>query len=242
MFPRVLWSVLVGVALWSPAVWADDKEWLIVPGKSVGKISLGMPQSEVFRLLGAPQMQNDFDTTKDRQPTYLSDKREGKKPDGEGVTQNDWTTPRPVPRRPSSGSDQDKFLCDFITVYTREEKVMQIEVRVPRFRTADGLSTTSKEGEWHRRFSGIEEFQCKYHHPSSGGIPASKHFFAFADDVKEGIAWSCDGWGNAFPEVTLEPDDPVYSVVIHAPGERVLPDPDGGSRFIWKENPDSHVH
>jgi len=55
--------------------------------------------------------------------------------------------------------------------------------------------------------------------------------------VDEGIAWRYGAMGNLAPD-----PDPAYAgdtetLIVHAPGKPLLPDPDGGSRFIWKDDP-----
>jgi hypothetical protein len=43
------------------------------------------------------------------------------------------------------------------------------------------------------------------------------------------------GFGNLSPDP--DPKDALEIVIIHAPGTPLLEDPDGGSRFIWKDWP-----
>ncbi len=224
-FLLVVWLAVAG------SVGAVDDPWLIVPGKSVGKIAPGMEQSEVFRLLGSPSMQNDFEET-DRHAFYYGTKdKEGDVPVPKGVTGTDWTTPRPVPGK----EDGAEYFCDFVTVSLRDRKVVRIEVSTRRFHDAHGLSTGNTGEEWRKQYPHTERWGCKYHHPSAGGLPASKHLMAYEDAVAEGIGWRSGGWGNLAPE--LDWDGAVETVIIHAPGEKLLPDPDGGSRFVWKDNP-----
>ena len=156
----VIWLAVAG------NVCAEDDTWLIVPGKSVGKIAIGMEQSEVFKLLGTPTMQNNFAET-NRRASYLVDRR-GEVPIPKGLTQSDWTTPLPVPGK----DDAVGYLCDFVTVYVLDKKVVQIEVRVRRFHDAHGLSSASTAVEWRRQYAPTDNFYCECHHPSAEGIPA----------------------------------------------------------------------
>ena len=68
-------ALILWFALLLPAR-ADDHAWLIVPGKSIGQISIGMTQAEVCKLPGTPTMQNDFEET-DRSLVYLGQRRGG---------------------------------------------------------------------------------------------------------------------------------------------------------------------
>ena len=225
---RHIFLLLFVILLVLPEAKADD-EWLIVPGKSVGKISLGMEAREVFRLLGAPHMQNDFEVSDRNAVYYGKGSPTGKVPVAEGVTQSDWVTPKPIPK------ESEDFMCDFVTVYVRDRTVVQIELRAPRFHTKDELSVRSSGKQWRAKFPGGETFHCNYSHPTAGGIPGHKHVVGFEDDVKAGIGWRCGVFGDLAPDV--DEDGELETIIIHPPGERLLADPDGGSRFVWKDNP-----
>ena len=177
-------------------------------------------------------MQNDCEAMR-RQGTYRDGKREVPIP--HGVTENDWITRRPVPVEAHHGDAANVYLCDFVTVYVHDGKVVQIEVRVARFHTTDNLSLATTGANWRKRFPHTEIFSCKYLQPSVGGIPAPKHFLAFEDAVQDGIGWRTSGFGGLEPDD--DPDGAVDTIIVHAPGEKLLPDPDGGSRFLWKEYP-----
>ena len=208
----------------------EDSAWLIVPGRSVGKVSLGMDQAEVFRLLGAPGMQNDFEAT-DRRANFLGQGRAGEVPVVKGVTQSDWVTPLPLPGK----HDQAGYFCDFLTVYVRDDKVVEVEVRSSRFHDAHGLSSAKTAVKWREQYGHGETLYCKCPHPSAGGIPATKRFLFYEDAAGAGVALRCACFGNLAPDP--DPDGELDTIIVHAPGEKVLVDPDGGCRFVWKEYP-----
>ena len=232
MAARSCFLLLAALFVLLPRLRADDA-WLIVPGKGIGKISLGMPQSEVCKLLGTPNMQNDFEMT-NRHASYLKGGN-GNVPVAAGVTQSDWTTLRPAFPAEEDGSGAEAFMCDFVTVYVRDAKVVQIEVRSPRFHLAGGLSTTRSSTDWQKQFPDTVQTLCRYDHPSAGGYPGTKHFVDFEDAVPAGLAWRYGWFGDAAPDG--DPADPIETVIIHAPGAKLLVDPDGGSRFVWKDFP-----
>ncbi len=88
----------------------------IVPGQSIGKISLGMRHSTVIRLLGVPQQAR----------TLRSSRIPGPHPAGDYEI-DAWMKSTTV-------------LGPVLTVTLRNDRVVQIETSSPRFTTADGLS------------------------------------------------------------------------------------------------------
>lgn len=57
----------------------------------------------------------------------------------------------------------------------------------------------------------------------------------YEDAAKSGIAWRYGEMGNLAADP--DPADPLELIIVHAPGQPLIIDPDGGSRFIWKDNP-----
>jgi hypothetical protein len=198
-------------------------DWLIVPGQRIGEISIGMERAEVLRLLGAPEREDDLEyLTRDNPPQDQF----------KDTLRDDWITPLPISPRPEEVPGY--FMADFVTIYFKGRRVIQIEVRAPRFKTGDGLSSASTAGEWRKHFPDYQETFRRFLHPSTGGIPAAKHFTALDDALKAGIAWRFASMGNLAPE----PDPAFVEIVaVHASGTPIMVDPDGGSRFIWKDNP-----
>lgn len=203
---------------------ATDTDWRIIAGQRIGRISIGMERAAVLRLLGAPEREDDLE--------YLAANDGGGAP-FKNTLRDDWITPVPISGRPAELGGV--FMANFVTVYFTDRRVAQIEVRLPRFKTADGLSSASTGIEWQKRFPHYKESFHKFPHTSAGGFPATKRFIDFDDDVEDGIAWRKAAMGDLAPDPSAE--ERVETVAVHAPGKPMIIDPDGGSRFIWKEHP-----
>jgi hypothetical protein len=207
-----------------------------VPGERIGEVRVGMAYAEVIKALGTPFHEEDLgkaqrtgfvrahDTPPDTSLPKLT-----------GILQDDWITPLPVSLNPDS--EDPIFMCNFVTVYTdmHDGKVVQIEIRAPRFKIAEGCSSSSTALDLRKHYSHYQTTSCRYVHPSSGGLPAAKHFIILEDAVAAGIAWRYGAMGDLSPD--LDSGVPLETVIVHAPGKTALLDPDGGSRFIWKVAP-----
>ena len=212
----------------------NKNTWTIVPGKSIGQISLGMEHAEVLRLLGAPHRQDDLEYT----PDSNGNSDVAPNIQFKATLRDDWITPVPIPISADGSAAPEQnafFMANFVTVYLRERRVVQIEVRVPRFRTATGLSIANTALEWRQPFPHFTVTNQRFHHTSAGGWPAVKHPITFEDAIDAGIAWRYGAFGDLAPET--DPSQTVDVITVHAPGKPMLIDPDGGSRFIWKDAP-----
>jgi len=203
-----------------PLSFAADEDSLIVPGRGVGKITLGMEHNALIKLLGTPTREDD-----------LEDRNENA--EMKDLLRDDWVVSLPVPDEANSPSG--RFMADFVTVYSRDRKVVQIEVRGKRFKTQSGLSIISTGLEWKKAFPGSTFVHHQFHHASAGGWPAPK-IMADDDDAKAaGIAWRLIAMGSASPDT--DPAEPVDVIMVHAPNVPLIVDPDAQSRFIWKDDP-----
>jgi hypothetical protein len=225
-------SVVAFVLLGFLSVGSARADWKIVPGKRIGEIQIGMAHADVIRLLGAPDLEEDLGET-DRS----GELRPGGEPTPKlnGILRDDWITPLAVSLNPDT--DDPIFMCNFVTVYIslKDRRVVQIEVRAPRFKTVFGSSSESSALELRKQYPRYQTTFCVYHHPSSGGIPANKHFIIFEDAVGDGIAWRYGAMGDLAPDP--DPADELETIIVHASRKPALLDPDGGSRFIWKDAP-----
>lgn len=207
-------------------------DWKIIPGERIGEVKIGMDHTDVIRLLGTPDHEEDLGET-DRSGEI----RPGgeRTPKLDGILRDDWVTPLPVSLNPDS--DDPMFMCTFVTVYIslKDRCVVQIEECAPRFKTAEGYSSESSALDLRKHYPRYQTTLCQYHHRSYGGIPATKHFIIFEDAVEDGIAWRYGAMGNLAP--TPDPTDALETIIVHAASEPALLDPDGGSRFIWKDAP-----
>ncbi|HWB61063.1 MAG TPA: hypothetical protein VG733_16400, partial [Chthoniobacteraceae bacterium] len=127
------------------------------------------------------------------------------------------------------------IMASFVSIYFRDFRVVQIEVSGARFKTTDGLSVKNTATQWEKHFPKFEQSFHKFAHQSADGVPATKIFENYEDDVATGIAWYYGGMGDLAPDP--DPDGSVTAVVVHKPGEPVIIDPDGGGRYIYKERP-----
>ncbi len=208
---------------------AADNDWRIVPGKRIGRIAIGMERAQVLRLLGAPNREDDLDYLNDngQKLEYLNEKREG---EYAGILRDDWTQPLPL----TKGEDASRTMADFVSVYFRNLRVVQIDEDVPRFKTTDGLSCINTGIQWRKRCPKYAESFHKFYHQSQYGWPAAKIFTDYDDVVSDGVAWYFSVMGDLAPDP--DPHSSV-AVVVHEPGKPVIIDPDGGGRYIYKVRP-----
>ena len=230
---RVLLLVLVGTVLGSRTeLRADDAT--LVPGERAGGVTVGMERAQVMRLLGTPYQEVDLETT----AAELMRITEGHplhgdvpKQDFTGIIRDDWITPLPLPKE--DGSVQ--YMADFLVVYFKERRVIQIEIRGKGFHLANGLSTHSTAQELMALFPKAGATTWLFHHPSSGGWPAPKRIMTFQDAQEQGLAWEYGAMGGLFPDP--DPKGELDTPIVHRPGLPVLIDPDANSRFVWKDAP-----
>ena len=182
--------ILVDVLLQASA----SGDWLIVPGKRIGKVTIGMEQADVIGVLGVPHHQEDLEETQRNGSLMRSDTHHSPMPVLKGVLQNDWITPLALAK--DLEEHRPLFMHDFVTVYIRNSRAVQIEVRSSRFKTVDGVSTAASAAKLRKHYPRYKETVCRYRHPSSGGIPAANHFVIYEDAVSDGIAWRYGGFGN----------------------------------------------
>jgi len=177
----------------------------------------------VLRLLGAPHREDDLGYVADSDhPNAYPD-----------IIRDDWIVPVPISKHPEGG--EGVFFADFFSVYSRGRLVVQVEVRGVRYKTKDGLARASTGAQWRKHFPDFETTFHHFRHPSEGGWPAAKHNVLYLDATKAGIAWRFGAMGDLAPDPS--PEGWVEAVAVHAPGTPVIVDPDGGSRFIWKDAP-----
>ncbi|MGB8353593.1 MAG: hypothetical protein WCD79_06885 [Chthoniobacteraceae bacterium] len=207
--------------------------WAIVPGVSIGQVRIGMEHSDVLRLLGTPTLQEDLGAGKPKGAIHIKSEYTGLAPQ-KGVIRDDWIKPLPVPKEDGGVA----FMSDFVTVYFQNRKVVQIEERVARFKTAEGLSVGSTANDFRKKYPNYQATEVHYRHPSDDGWPAYKHTITFEDAVKQGIAWRYGVMANMGADT--DPAYPLETVIVHAPNGLMIFDPDGGARFIWKDAPVRH--
>jgi hypothetical protein len=179
--------------------------WLIVPGQRIGKVKIGMPRQTVQQLLGTP-----------RSSAHLQD----------GALLERWAS-----SKPSEKSLELFYLADFVTVYYRDGRVVQIDASSPSFKLVNGLSTLNSANDFAGIYptSSVWEKKLTYLHKDDGGIPATKHFVCYDDATEKGIAWRYGWWGNLAPDG--DPASPLEMISVHVPSTPALIDPDGADQF-----------
>ena len=184
----------------------------IVPGQQIGNALLAATRERIHEVLGEPHETVRLDT---------------------GIVREDWLSKDIAPK--SYVEAGLYFKHDFLTVYFRDDHVIQIEVSSATFKTPEGLCTASGAGKFRERYSDFTRIHPPhFRNPDPGGCPAPKHFVAYEDAVSAGVAWRFGAWGGLAPE-----PDPrrLEIVIVHRRGEPVFVDPDGGTRLVWKLPP-----
>lgn len=180
--------------------------WGVTPGKRLGQVTLGMKRQAVHALLGAPR---NHERT------------------AHGVRIERWSG-----GKPSAKSARLNFLADFLTVYYRDDRVVQVDASSPAFKLQNGMSTRNSAQNFQKRYhaSAFRPTDRRYLHDAPDGIPATKHFVHYEDAVHQGFALQYGWWGNLAPDG--DPKVPLEALSVHLPGRTVLLDPNGADRFI----------
>jgi hypothetical protein len=95
----------------------------------------------------------------------------------------------------------------------RGGQVVQVKVTSASFNTPEGLTTRSPLAEVQKQYAKLRKSR-HFVHGSGGGL------IDYYDDVRRGIAFE-------FTSVASEtPDFKPYAIVVHRPGQRVIPEND----------------
>ncbi len=170
------------------AAHAQAPRFLVVPGKSVGTVKLGATRAQLRQLLGKPS------ETAARQ--YPRDTWLGAK----------------LPERLRSMSARERA---FLTVVYQNGRAAQIEFNDPRYQTRDGLSISSKIGDFRKKRAPLKKTVLAYTEGGGGFVDY------YLDSVRSGIAFEA-GTQDTYTE-TYTPN----SIRIHFPGRPVIVDPGG---------------
>ena len=203
---KLFWPLLLAVLLLAPAAFAGD--FFIVPGQRIGTVTLGMDRASVHTLLHAPSTTHQ----------------------AHGLILDTWLSQGLLTTDPNGYGGLKR---DYLTVFFRNNHVVQIEVSAAKFKTANGLSTRSSAHAFDKQYP---HFQEPHKQPDgnpyvwdnsdpSASSPAAKHFIAYGDAVREGIAWKYGAWGDLAPDP--DPSE-MESVIVHLLGQTVLLNPNDG--------------
>ncbi len=205
---KLIWPLLLAVLLFAPAAFAGD--FLIVPGQRIGTVTLGMDRASVHTLLHAPSTTHQ----------------------AHGMVLDTWLSHGPA----ASPDARYSLKHDYLTVFFRNNHAVQMEISAMKFKTANGLSTRSSARAFDKQYP---HFQEPHKQPDgnpyvwdnsdpSASSPAAKHFIAYGDAVREGIAWKYGAWGGLAPDP--DPSE-MESVIVHLPGQTVLLNPNDGRPY-----------
>jgi hypothetical protein len=100
-----------------------------------------------------------------------------------------------------------------VRIVYRDGQVAQVKVTSTRFNTPEGLTTESPLAKVQKHYTKLSRSR-HFVHGSGGGL------IDYYDDVQRGIAFE-------FTSVASEtPDFKPYAIVVHRPGQRVIPEND----------------
>lgn len=219
---QVLWPLfgllLFGLLLFGllPASAAVAGDFRIVPGQRIGGVVLGMGRASVHARLRAPSASRRL-------------------PDG--LVVDTWLGHQLLTTDPNSSR---RLKRDYLTVFFRRGRAVQIEASAARFTTANGLSAGRSPNAFAEQYPHYRQPHRRRYAPGPDGLgpyeygpvsedassPAGKHFLLYGDAVPQGIAWKYGAWGNLAPEP--DPDGPLEAVIVHKPGQIVLLNPNDG--------------
>ena len=210
---KLFWPLLLALLFTASAAFAGD--FVIVPGQRIGTISLGEDCALVWAVLHSPD-------TEQRTRGFVIDT---------------WLSHAPLP---ASAAEHGNYLKhDYLTVFFRGGHAVQIEVSAAKFKTASSLSTHSSGSDFVKHYPNYQtphfagDPRIHYHdqhygvtEDPDGASPAFKHFLAYGDAVRQGIAWKCGAWGDLAPDP--DQNGPLEAVIVHIPGNAVLLNPNDG--------------
>lgn len=172
----------------------------VVPGKSVGRIVLGMSRTEAIRLLGNPKRAQAVKQCNEK--TLKVSKTD--------LYTDVWEYPG------AAGSEEATHL----TVVSRAGKVIQINYSSPRYVTPEGITPASTFADIRKAYPkmSVREYVFLGFEPQAAGAYAA----FLMDDTRRGIAFltgTQDDVGTymQLPEITPQ------TIYIHAPGQPALP-------------------
>lgn len=151
--------LMLCLALGAVAVASADN-FLVVPGRSVGKIRLGDARSTVIKSMGQPSQSAKWRS---------------------GLTQDTWLGPKPANNEDGLPVSERTFLH----VIYRNSRVAQTEFNSPRFATASGISTHSSLAQFRAHHRNLRVRAYGYDDPGGGG-----YIGYYYDDVVKGIAFT----------------------------------------------------
>jgi len=189
---RIGVGLAVGV-LMTLAGGAARAQQAVVPGRSAGRVFLGMRRGDVWKILRSPRRHRSV-----------------------------RSSVLPAPHRPGGYAvDQWESGPRSVTILYRNARVVHVEVNSPQFSAPGGVSVATPFAVLRRRFPRMRVDQY-LSTDVTGGREDSGAVLFYADDVRRGIAFTTGTQDDAvtYDELPrLKPD----SLIVHLPGQRVLP-------------------
>lgn len=184
-------ACLVGSLLSVAAAAAEPN---IVPGKSIGKIALGMNRSAIYRILGSANQSHRVPSS--RIPgRYLAGRYE---------VATWWKKKKSSPG-------------PMLTVTLRNNRVVQIETDSAAFTTAGGTSLGAHFSALRNRYPHMRVDQYGVGETEGGGFVKF-----YMDSVRRGIAFT-QGTQDDESTYDGLPTSTPESIIIHLRGQRVIP-------------------
>lgn len=165
--------------------------YTIIRGRSIGKVRIGATRTAILRILGKPSKSVKWRS---------------------GPIQDSYRGPTP----PLDRYGQVSSLPTFLNVIYRNNKVVQIEVSSPKFKTNSGISVRSSLAQFRAKYGKTRVRAYGYEDSNGGG-----NIGYYYDAVNKGIAFEF-GVQDQFDALST-----ADSLRVHAPGLAVLPDPGG---------------
>lgn len=184
---------------------AVDDPLLVVPGRSIGLVHIGMTGGDVRRLLGAPDATLPLGAKTSL--VWLGSVA----PDAAG-----YDNPKPgfAPLRETT------------SVILDADRVVQIEVSSRSFHTRDGRSTIEAVEAVRRSLPNYTTQMWLVGNMDPGSAtPACKHYVAY-DDSETGIAIKYGAWGCLAPDP--DPEQPPDAIIVHAKSRPIEVNPQDG--------------
>lgn len=199
---------------------ASNRNSIITPGLSIGRIRLRASRRSMHKMMGKPSetMRRLGRVTEE---VWIRSKTTWKRTSNQhwaSTFEELWLRSRTAR---GSKTILEREARDKIRILYEADKVIQIEVTSPRFATGNDLSTQSSyekiDAKFHIIGNGKRWISSSYHYRIGYNSLASVFFW---DDIKSGIAF------KEHPTIVTDSIERYFqleAIVVHRPGHRVLP-------------------
>jgi hypothetical protein len=200
-----LWLCLTILMAAAPAHASD---FFIVPGQRIGYVAIGESRASVLRSLNRPSKRRKIPGS---------------------IEIDTWLGGALQPA--DAGCTEGKtYYSNYLTVFYKNGRVIQIEATSAKFHTKTGLSTSSDAGSgWGRQFRHRREIDYTWTATDDPeySCPAAGHLLFYGDDIAKGIAWKQGSWGDLAPGPGPSPE----AIVVTRPGHKLLLNPNDADGY-----------